>query len=247
MATEQQKIRYMGQDRSPIWLRGKNAATLIYVLGRLLDRILDGAVAAVKHRFPGYYSFDGLNLTGRERGLRRGIFETDQGYADRLVRYLDASQVRGSPTEMLTQLYYFHRPELWLAASIIERSGHRYTMGTGTSDQPGTIVEDRISGWNPDSHPERWATYTIIIYGMPVYAIAPLPIQQRALQDLKALVQDFNPARCKGTIVVYAGTGDDLWGALPAPPGHPEITEGLWGDGSSLWGAETSPFVIDFV
>jgi hypothetical protein len=248
LSEPQQKVRFLGQLLAPIWLRGKNAATFIYVWGRLFDRALDGAVAAVKHRFPGYFSFDGLTLSGRERGLRRGIFESDRGYADRLLRWIDSAQVRGSPSEMLHQLYWFHRPELAVATCIIERSGHRYTMTTGTATEAGAIIEDNLAAYNPEAHPERWASYRIVIYGMPVYHTAPLHIQTRALQDLKALVQDFNPARCLGEIIVYEGLGDAFWDAMPAPPGHPEILEGEWDgfDDDDTWDAAEEPFVLPF-
>lgn len=248
MSDALQRLRFLAQSRAPSWLRGKNGATFLYVLGRMLDRTLDAAVEAVKHRYPGYISYEGLSLSGRERGMRRGIFETDAFYAERLLRWIESKQLLGSPSELLNQLYWFHRPDNAGSTQIIERSGHRYTMGTGTPTEPGAIDEDMIADWSPDDRPDLWARFMLLIVGLPVYHVAPPDIQARALADLKALVIEHSPARCNGEVIIYddSGSYDDLWDAIPPPPSQPELEAGLWDSDTATWDAGSEPLIIEF-
>lgn len=146
---EQKLITYRDLILSlvPRWLHkgGTSMGTagkLLYSIGIQLDSLSDALVAGVKRRFPGLNAvgYDALPLHGKERRIARGPFETDAGYAARLLPWLDGHRIRGNPYAMLQQLYGF-----WLGAfpmAIVNRDGRRYTLATD-----GTITRDYIAGW----------------------------------------------------------------------------------------------------
>lgn len=133
----------------PRWLRKGTegagiAGKLLYAIAIQIDAVQDALVEGVKRRFPGFDGeFDSLPLLGQERRIARGPYETDQGYADRLLPWQEQHRSRGGPYAMLEQLHGF-----WVGAfpiALVYNTGKRFSMATD-----GTITRDYVSGWTDE-------------------------------------------------------------------------------------------------
>lgn len=130
----------------PRWLR-KGAAgpgiagRVMYAMGVQVDGVAAALVEGTKRRFPGLDGqYDTLPLIGAERRIARGPYETDQGYAARLIPWLDDHATRGGPYAMLAQLHGFWSGAFEIA--LVYRTGKRFSLHTD-----GTITRDFISPW----------------------------------------------------------------------------------------------------
>lgn len=222
----QRLFRDLIRDIVPPWLQETNAYALLYTFALVgFDDQLDMCFAAVGHKFPGLISFDGLALTGRERGLIRGLFETDARYSDRLIGWIESWKRRGSPQELVRQLRAYHAPEL-SSIQIVYRNGTRYV-----SHADGTLTRDQIA-WNPDARPDLWCRIHVYIK-IGVYHAAEPDRRRRALDDLKRLIADFTPAHC-GVAYTILGNDSDTWSVSPPPTPDTPVASwssaGTWSD-----------------
>lgn len=148
--------------RSPRWLRTGLAEKVLYTVGLHLDGLTDALVAAVKMRFPGYYSVETLSYEGRQRRIPRGRHESDQTYAERLIGWLDAHRTRGGPYSLLRQLHEHFAPNNF-AIELLYSNGRRYVLAPD-----GTITWDTVA-WTPPGDPSRWARWWLF-YHAPQFA-----------------------------------------------------------------------------
>lgn len=237
MALDSEKartLRDMIRRVSPPWLQGANGYRLMYSFGFVMDAILDSGYAAIRLKLPGLYDYSTLGLIGQERKLRRGLVETDQGYALRLRTWWDAARYRGSPYGLIRQLEAYLDPGAGI--QVIYRSGRRFSLTAS-----GQIVIDDLVGWNPDST-EQWATYSIILQTDIFHTLPPAQLA-RALNDLKALVVDLNAAHCHGEVRIMA-SDSELWAALPPPPGDPDTS--TWADSGTWASTGQIPLFLSF-
>lgn len=216
--TVQRLNRDLVRDIAVPWLQGKNAYRLQYALALMLDDALDMQYAAVEHKFPGYVSGESLPYIGRERGLIRGLFETDARYATRLLGWIESWKRRGSPQELMRQLRAYHAPELG-EVQIVYRNGTRYVGAPS-----GTITRDMLADWQPDDRPDLWCRIQVFIRINVYHLETDLVRRARAVDDLTRLVGDFTPAHCG---VEYTIIGDDA-GTWSEPPPLPGETADAW-------------------
>lgn len=219
----------------PRWLRRETGAKVLFAVGVQFDALTDGLVAGVKSRWPGAYGYESLTLVGRERRMRRGIAETDAGYAERLRGYLDAHRRRGGPYELLEQVhaYYAANP---FAADLIYYSGRMFQMNAA-----GEISLYADAGalypWNPDSDSARWCRqWLMYAWPTPISSdgtwgsggtwgdgrVWGSDVTAAEARDIRALVREWAAAHVHTTIVLMR-PGTELWG-YPA---------GTWGDGGT--------------
>lgn len=152
------------REISPWWLRGPIGGSVLYAIGSVVDLFGDGLRAGVKMRFPGFYSSESLPLIGRERRIRRGRYELDETYVERLVPWLDHHRTRGGPYALLAQVHAFYRPSNF-SIELRYASGRRFVM----SPDDGSIVRGNIVWSPPDGAAPLWARWWLI-YQWP-YAI----------------------------------------------------------------------------
>ena len=89
--------------RAP-WLQAQWLGRLLYSFALHFDALIDAVVLGVKARSPSLAPSDALPVLGRERGIRRGFFETDAQYAERLRMWLLSRRIKGSPWALMDQL-----------------------------------------------------------------------------------------------------------------------------------------------
>jgi hypothetical protein len=158
----------------PVWLSNRvgknNGYKFIYVVALVCDGIITSAVEGIYSWFPGYalgatnLSVDqasALPLIGRSRGIPRGIGESAESYAARLVPWLDDWKEAGSSEILLKMLFGYLGGATRIR--IVDRSGNWVTL-----ESDGT-TSTTSAAWNWDgvSNPERagfWSDMWIIVY-----------------------------------------------------------------------------------
>lgn len=212
MAELVQTFRDSVKRVSPPWLQRDIAEKLLYSIGLQADAFGDAVVAAVKLRFPNYYSNESLPLLGRERRISRGPTEADATYAPRLNRWLTDHQRRGGPYALLAQLYAYFAPANF-PIQLVYASGRRFSM-----DSAGVVTRDDIV-WAPDADTARWARWWLF-YFTDAY---PSPTADE-IAELRRVPKEWNAAHCLGTIVIFPSDAE-LW---DFPPGHTWDESGTW-------------------
>lgn len=230
----------------PPWLRNGTAARVLYSMGVQVDAMADAAVAAVKHRFPGLYSFEALSLVGRERRIRRGRQELDESYAVRLRRWLDDHRLRGGAYALLEQLFAHYHPSnfqidlLYYPSALLEGRARRFTL-----DIDGNITRGTID-WMPDYDAARWSRWWLF-FAWPtaigddgtwadagewdpsedfVAGVWDSDLTVADAEDIRLVPKDWIAAHCFGAVVLV-GPGMALW---DFPPGIWDEPDAEWSD-----------------
>lgn len=203
----------------PPWLQTGNNEKFLYAVGLAVDTFGDALLAALKLRFPAYYSPDSLAVIGRERLIARGLTEPDEIYATRLIRWLDDHSTRGGPYAMLAQLHAYYAPHNF-TADLVYRNGRYFHVDTN-----GVVTRGDLPTFSPDDRPEQWARWWLFAYTDEL--VDPTPEQ---IAEIRLIPAQWNAAHCQGTIVVLsgdqgAGTGAELWNF---PIGHVWNEPGNW-------------------
>jgi hypothetical protein len=197
---------------SPTWLKTGVAETLLYAIAVTLDALGDGVAAGVKLRFPGMYSAESLPVIGRERRIRRGRFEPDSTYANRLIRWLDDHRRRGGPYALLAQLHAQYAPANF-SIELRYASGRSFVMNLDGSVMRGDVV------WTPPGDPARWARWWLFyqwptaidgdgVWGDPgtwgdggVWGSNLTPVE---IRDLRLVPREWNAAHAIGRLVLIS-------------------------------------------
>lgn len=143
----------------PSWLREGEGALVDYSLGLMADYAAEVHRLSAYVRFPEYAPPDALAHIGRDRKIVRGIGETDEAYAARLVEWLDKHRVRGNPYALLEQLRAYMNQDV--RVRTVDARGNWYTI-----DTDGTRTADLATGtWQWDAmDPARWSRFWVILY-----------------------------------------------------------------------------------
>jgi hypothetical protein len=199
---------------SPPWLQTGNAEKIMYSFGVHMDLLGDAIAASVKLRFPGLYSVDSLPYLGRERRIRRGRYDSDSSYANRLQRWLDDHRRRGGPYAMLEQIHAHFAPNNF-PVELVYASGRRFSM-----DVDGNIVMDDIV-WTPPGPVDtlKWARWWLFYHWpTPVYGdglwgdpgtwgdggVWGSSLSPADVQDLRLVPREWNAAHAIGRIVLIS-------------------------------------------
>jgi hypothetical protein len=211
----------------PARWRGTYIYRLAFALGVTLDAVGAGAIAAVKMRFPNYYSPTSLALIGQHRRIVRGPDETDAQYAARLIMWRQSWRRSGNRWGLLEELQAYLTPTPF-ALQLIDNNGTRRTLAAD-----GTRTIDSIT-WDWDTHsvggggteyvsrfwvvmfpPDTWAA-TAGDFGDSSIATATLGTTAtlERVETVRAIVESRRGpnAHCANIIIVLDPTG---WAATP--------------------------------
>lgn len=235
---------------SPPWLQGFWGYRLMYSLAIPLDAFGDGLVASIKLRFPNVYSAETLPLIGRERGIRRGPDETDEGYAVRQRDWWEAHRHRGNPYNLLGRVLVGYLTPHLVKMREVNNAGAWYTRNAD-----GTTEYHFASpwNWNWDNDTFHWSRIWVIIYppadlwtnngawgagdawgpntfGQPSWGSSATPEQVTAIREL---ITEWHAAhaRCVNIVVAFDDTKFDPAGG---PANYPD---GSWALGYRLDGS----------
>ena len=214
---EQELLTHRDTMRSicPPWLQRGLAEKILYALSIQCDAFGDALVAGVMQRFPGLYSFDSLQLLGRERRIPRAPSETDAQYAERLTTFLDAHRHRGGPYALLNQLFIRFKPDNFPIDLVYVAHGRRFAMAVD-----GTVTRS-LTDFVPDGDAAKWARWWLFYY-TDQWAVTP-PTDDE-LAELRLIPRHWNAAHPFGYIVLFS-TDTELWNW---PPDHVWNESGVW-------------------
>lgn len=129
-----------GTPGAPLPATAGIAERFMYALSFGCDAILEKINEAVSMHFPGYGDASALPYTGADRGIVRGLYETDANYAARLQRYLDTWHDAGTARSVIQQIAWYVYPVEPLLGSYLE----------GVNETRYDLLAD---GSNPDTDP----------------------------------------------------------------------------------------------
>lgn len=245
-----QAFRALYRKLTPSWMQDEEeGGPLLYSLGLLVDAVVEHARHALISRFPAHAPSDAVSLLSRDRKIVRGIGETQEAFAPRLIAWLDEHAVRGNPYALMRQLRGYCNAAV--RVRTVDRRGNWYTIerdGTesyrGPAENPTTAF-----GWDWDGGGlDRWARFWVLIYptaagepwGPPpawgdpglVWGAAGMTWGSTATVDqveaVRRIVRDWKPAgsRCEHILIPF----DDVLFSPIDSFGHPD---GTWSNAAN--------------
>lgn len=175
-------------DMSPRWMRELEAAKVLIAIGAHVDRMIDGAVAAVQHGHPGIVSNESLGYIGSDRLLRQPPLESAAAFTERLRHWRDAHRRRGTGRALLEQLRVVFGDAI-PDVRLQYRNGVEYVLHADGTIARGASTLRALSG-----PPERWARWWLVISGGAL-ANANVPL-------LKLLTVEWNAEHTQGIVHV---------------------------------------------
>lgn len=155
---------------SPPWLNGDMGSRYMFTMGLMWDTLAEETRLGVIQRYPSVADPSALPALGRDRGIIRGISETDAGYAQRLRKFKATWKLAGNAPTLLNQLWGFMGPSCTRIRYVV--NGYSGAAGAGTQfadwwtiDNTGTSFQ-RVSpsNWDWDGAYGYNIRFWIIVY-----------------------------------------------------------------------------------
>lgn len=143
-------------NSAPRWLRDGEGGKVLLAIGAMADRMIDGAVAAIKWGHPGLLGGDSLSLIGADRLIRRAPGESNDSYAARLVTWRPDQRRRGVGLALLNQIRIFYGADI-SETRLQYRNGLEYVLHTDGSITRGPSTFRSQSG-PPEKRAQWWLT-----------------------------------------------------------------------------------------
>lgn len=222
----------------PSWLTTGEGELVHFSLGIVIDAFAERWRQGVLARFPTHGPEDALAASARDRKIIRGINESAEDFALRLLPWLDDHKKRGNPYALLEKLRAYCGPGV--RVRTVDARGNWYTI-----DRDGTRTAELDTGtWEWDAmDPARWSRFWVIIYptsdGVP-WEITPDTIGDPGLwggvlagpeltvgttatpeqvSKVRTIIRDWQPdgTRCEWVIVAFDDSSFDP--TAPEPDG----------------------------
>lgn len=152
------------------WLADRGAAfknvafKLLWSIAFVLDALMEWVVQGAQAHLPGLGTFTALAAEGRARGIRRGLGQSDESYAEELQRWLETLKYVGHPFSVLRSLRAYLGA---VKVRTVDDGGNWYTI-----DADGTETHYHAPGsWNWGGF--GWARGWVIIYAPASWAVWP--------------------------------------------------------------------------
>jgi hypothetical protein len=237
----------------PSWLSIDQGELLWWSLGVVMDGFLQRAYLGTRARFPTYTPEDALSYMSRDRKIVRGIGETADNFAIRLIRWLDDHRTRGNPYALMEQLAAYCQASVRIRT--VDRRGNVFTRARdGTPSKTTVTPADPGWEWDGIAKSPQWARFWVIIYpesdggtpptytpwdnkvpfdgswlfdGTHMYGTTATPGEVATVQQI---INDWKPAgaHCEWIIIAYDDASFD-----PALATEPDGTWYLWGTGTN--------------
>ena len=224
-----------------------------YSLGVTIDAFLERCRQGVLARYPEHCPADALAYHGRDRKIVRGINESADSYAERLLRWLDDHRVRGNPFALLEQLQAYCNVDLMVRT--VDTRGNWFTIA---ADGTRSVLLDQ-GNWDWDgAAASEWGRFWVIIYPpatgelwnqTPNWGDADLwggewgragytwgsTATPDQVQAVRSIVRQWKPAgtTCEWVVLAFAPASFDPTDASPPNP------DGDWG----IWHERVNPAV----
>lgn len=207
------------QELCPPWLLNWAGARYVYSQAIQLDATAELLRLGVLQRFPEYAQPGALPYLGRDKGIFRGLTESDENYARRLRQFKSTWRFAGNAPTLLRQLWELQRPHAVRMRYVVNGYTGPASSGTQFADWwtcEGDVNGDPVltyervspSNWDWDGSYGKNIRFWIIIYRT-----------------------DFEPA---------------VWGVPPYSWAEPGLSWGADPDSSRDWIADTFAIVRKF-
>jgi hypothetical protein len=240
----------------PSWLTAEEGQLVGYSLDVMKDcfaeRLLRGHLARFPQNGPNgqVAPDDALAAMGRDRQVVRGINESSQSYASRLIKWLDARQTTGNPFALMQKLSEYTGP--LCSFRTVDYTGNWFSRAVGGAQSVNLYNPNVGSNWDWDGNATagQWSRFWVIIYpnglwtqwqwgdsgihwGDPnlTWGSTATPDQ---IATVKAIVADWKPAgtKCVNIILAFDPTSFNPTGARDSA-GLPDGSWPNWGKQSS--------------
>lgn len=233
---EPYKLRDRLLYNAPEWLQGTNGYRLLFAIGTQYDALVEAANHAVRCRYPGLVDpVNSLPRIGKDRKLRRGLFEGIDSYSLRLKNHLDVNRRRGLGLVMLEQLKLLTAPFAF-DAWIVHNRGTDSTpneVGIAMKHSASGVYSNYETDWHWDDTGDlsrfwvilSWPTTLLELdgyWGDPgewgdggYWGVEGSTGQY--LVNVQTIIQDFAPAhmKCEAIITVPEADIATFWASPP--------------------------------
>jgi hypothetical protein len=154
------RFRRIHRALAPRWLTLGEGDAVGMSIGIVVDAAAQRAYEGTLARFPQHCPDECLPLIGRDRLIVRGIDEAAEGYAERLVGWLDAHRGRGNPYALAEQLRAYCQADV--RVRTVDARGNWYTI-----DRDGSrsfVLNTGSWLWDGTPAAPEWARFWVIIY-----------------------------------------------------------------------------------
>lgn len=237
--------KYLG----PRWLTtDEDAGKIGFAIDALADGIteamLEGLLVGLPQNDPTGETTapdDALQAMGRDRRILRGMNETAQDYARRLIPWLDDHRARGTAYALMKQLAGYLGEGFSFRTYDVR--GNCYSRST-----TGVETYDAATSWDWDGNTDRWARFWVVIYPSSAWVVSTLDygdttpkwgggaqwgvaIPREQIAGCRSIISEWKPAgtRCVNIIVAFDPMSFD--------PSSPE-PDGTWGGHGKLVSGE---------
>lgn len=163
------------------WTSGPIMRRIWQIPGASLDSDESDMRDALNARFPGRSDPSALSLSGADRRIDRGLFDTDATYAQALREAWDQWAAAGSDFAVgrAVQRYWgpvSHAPDgspRYVVVEIVSQMGNKWSVLTET----GTLqtIRPPVRNWDWDGDDTRRRRFWVIVRGLGLEAIASQP------------------------------------------------------------------------
>ena len=234
---------------APSWLTTEDGEKVLFSLGLMMDAFAERARQGALANMPSYCPEDALAPIGRERRIIRGINESAETYAERLLPWLDDHAVRGNAWKMMDQLRGYCGVDMMIRT--VDVRGNWYTRAANGSL---SYLLDQAN-WNWDgAAASQWSRFWVVIYPSaslwtvgPTWGAAALwggawgtagytwgsTATPDDVQSIRSIVREWKPAgtRCVNIILAFDAASFAPTGAPGAP-----LPDGAWGKAAKASG-----------
>lgn len=161
---------------SPPWLGGEWGERLMYAQGIQLDALGEYLRMGILQRFPELCQPEMLFALGRDKKIFRGLSESDENYARRLVQFKRTWKLAGNAPTLLRQLWELQRPNAVRMRYVVNgydadpaTTGNQFAdwwtcEGDANGDPVLTYERVSPSNWNWDGAAGYNIRFWLIIY-----------------------------------------------------------------------------------
>lgn len=241
MAGESSNFRGLRRSLAPRWLTEGEGGLVGYSLDLMRDALMQRVYLGHLARFPQQDAngtpgpTDALDALGRDRGVFRGIDETDRSYAARLTQWLVDARTRGTAFSLMKRLASYVDFDGSKGASfrVVDNSGNWFSRSSSGAET--SLLKQR--NWNWDGNTSAWARFWVIVYpgtrwvatgdkwgsagawGLGSRTWGSLSITSDQTRTMRAIVADEKPAGTYCHSIIIATSTSLFSPASPEPNG----------------------------
>ncbi len=243
-------FRRLRKFLGPKWLVGEDDGELAgYALDVMKDAFVQRVFLGLLARLPETAPTDALAALGRDRRVTRGRTETEEAYAERLIRWLDDRKVAGNPFALMRKLseYTGAGPSF----RTVDARGNWYSRAADGTET--ALLKQENWDWD-GADASRWSRFWVIIYPTGLWTELPndwgdtdgdgwggtqgatwgSTATAGDVQTIRFLVSDWKPQGTRCVNIILALDPDSFDPASPEP-------DGLWGGWSKNVGGVQVP------